>query len=130
MSKKRSIRGKSNPAMILRQPCKYFLKGTCTRSPCVSWSPPECQFYKTEPGCKAGNKCPFPHHQVDEEPNKKPTKSYHSHKRRESEDKSAVAIVKTVPTLVCVSQDAESLESQRGAQSRGNPMQKVLGPIR
>ena len=32
--KKRSIRGKSNHCAILRQPCRYYLKGTCTRSPC------------------------------------------------------------------------------------------------
>ena len=33
-------------------------------------------------------------------------------------------------TMGCVSQDSEALVSQRGKQSRGNPMQKVLGPIR
>ena len=50
MSKKRSIQGKSNHGAILRQPCRYYLKGTCTRSPCEYWHPPECQFYKTEAG--------------------------------------------------------------------------------
>ena len=40
MSRMKSVRGKSNPGMILRQPCKYFLKGTCTRSPCECWNPP------------------------------------------------------------------------------------------
>ena len=34
-------------------------------------------------------------------------------------------VVETVPQLGCVSQDSESLESQRGTQSRRNPMQKV-----
>ena len=47
--------------MILRQPCRYDLKGTCTRSPCEYWHPPDCQFYKTESGCKAGDKCRLPH---------------------------------------------------------------------
>ena len=28
-----------------RPPCKYFLKGICTRSPCEYWHPPECQFF-------------------------------------------------------------------------------------
>ena len=42
MSRKRSIRNGSNHGMILRQPCKYFLKGTCTISPCEYWHPPEC----------------------------------------------------------------------------------------
>ena len=72
----------------------------------------------------------FPHHQVDEQPHKKPKKGYYSHKRRESDDKNGVAIVKIVPQLGCVSQDADALVSQRGKQSRGNPMQKVLGSIR
>ena len=33
VSRKRSMRGKSNPGIFLRQPCRYYLKGTCTRSP-------------------------------------------------------------------------------------------------
>ena len=53
-----------------------------------------------------------------------------SQERRESDDKNAVAIVKSVSQLGCVSQDSEALVSQRGEQSRGNPMQKVLGSIR
>ena len=96
MSRKRSFSGRSNFGMVLRQPCRHFLKGICTRSPCEYWHPPECQFYKTESGCKEGDKCLFPHHKVDEQPNKKP-KKYHSHKRRESDDKNAVAVVKFVP---------------------------------
>ena len=103
-----------------------YLKGTCTRSPCESWHPPECQFYKTGTGCKAGDKCLFPHHKVDEQPNKKPKQGHYSHKRRESDDKNDVAIVKIVPQLGCVSQDSEALVSQSG-KSRGNPMQKSLG---
>ena len=50
-------------------------------------------------------------------------------KRRESDDKNAVA-VKSVSQLGCVSQDSEALVSQGGKQSRGNPMQEVLGSIR
>ena len=41
-----------------------------------------------------------------------------------------MAIVEIVSQMGCVSQDSESLDSQRGKQTRGNPMQKVLGPIR
>ena len=70
------------------------MKGTCTRSTCEYWHLPECQFYKKDTECKAGDKCLFPHHEVDEQPNKKPNKGHYSHKRRESEDKNAVAIVK------------------------------------
>ena len=59
---------------------------------------------------------------------KKTKKSDHSHKRRESDDKNAVAVVKTVPQLGCVSQDSGAHVSQ-GRKSLGNPMQKVLEPI-
>ena len=128
MSRKRNIRGKSKHGAILRQPCRCSLRGTCTRTPCEYWHPPECQFYKNETGCKAGDKCLFPHYKVGEQPNKKQKKSYFP-KRRESDDKNAVSIVRTVPQLGCVSQDSETVDSQRGKESRGNPMLKVLGPI-
>ena len=124
VSKKRSIQGKSNHGSILRQLCRCYLKGTCTRSPCDFWHPPECQFYKTETGCKARDNPLFPHHKVDEQPNKKPKKVYYSHKRRESDDNNAVAIVKIVPQLGCVSQDSDALVSQRGKQLRGNRCKK------
>ena len=107
VSRKRSIRGKSNHGAILRQPCRYYLKVTCTRSPCEYWHPPECQFYKTQTGCKAGDKCLFPHHKVDEQPNKRPKNGYYSHKRRESDDKNAKCVVNFVPQLGCVSQDSK-----------------------
>ena len=117
MWRKRSIRGKSNHCAILRQPCRDHLKGTCTRSPCEYWHPPECQFFtQQKTGCKAGDKCLFPHHEVDEQPNKKPKNGYCSHKRTESEDKNAVAVVKIVPQLGCVSQDSDVLVSQSGKQ--------------
>ena len=31
VSRKRGIRGKSSPGIILRQPCRSYLKGTCTK---------------------------------------------------------------------------------------------------
>ena len=49
-------------------------------------------------------------------------------KRRESDDKNAVASVKSVSQLSCVSQDSDALVSQ-GGKSRRNPMQKVLNAI-
>ena len=49
-------------------------------------------------------------------------------KRRESDDKNAVAIVKSVSQLGCVSQDSDAVVSQC-RKSRGSPMQKVLEPI-
>ena len=51
-SRKRSIRGRSQTGKILRQQCRYYLTGTCTRSPCEYWRPPECQFCKKERDAK------------------------------------------------------------------------------
>ena len=65
----------------------------------------------------------FLHYKVDEQPNKKLNKG-HFPKRRESEDKGVVAIVKSVSQWGCVSQDTDALVSQ-GRKSRGNPLQKV-----
>ena len=118
----------SNHRCILRQPYRYYLRGTCTRTPCEYLHPPECQFYKNETSCNAGDKCLFPHHEVDEQPKKKPKKSGHSPKRKESDDKNAVAIVKSISQLGCVSQDSDAPVSQ-GRKSRWNPRQKVLEPI-
>ena len=67
VSRKGSIRGQRNHGSILRQSCRCYLKGTCTRTSCEYWHPPECQFYKNETGCKAGDKCLFPHYNVDEQ---------------------------------------------------------------
>ena len=124
-SEAKSIRG-----AILRQPCRYYLKGTCTRSPCEYWHPPECQFYKKETGCKSGDKCCFRITRLMNNQIQGRRKATSSQKKRERDDKNVVAIVKIVPQLGCVSQDSESLDSQRDRQSQGNPMQKVLGPIR
>ena len=103
-------RCKSNHGSILRQPCRYYLRGTCTRTPCEYWHPRQCQFKKSETGCKAGDKCPFPHYKVDEQPNEKPKKS-DVPRRRESDNKNAEAFVKRVSQLGCVSQDSDALVS-------------------
>ena len=115
VSRKRSIRGKSNHGSFLQQPCRYYLKGTCTRTSCEYWPLPECQFFKNETGCKAGDTCLFPHYKIDEQ--NKRLKKGHFPKRRESDDKNAVAIVKSVSQLGCVSQDSDALVSE-GRKSR------------
>ena len=44
---------------------------------------PNVYSVKNESGCKAGDKCLFPHHKVDEQPNKMPmTSCYSSQKKR------------------------------------------------
>ena len=118
VSKKRSIQGKSNHGAILRQPCSYILKGTCTRSPCEYWHPPECQFYKTETGMQSRriSVCSRIIRLMNKQ-TKSPNKGYYSHKRRDSDDKNAVAIVKIVPQFGCVSQDSDALVSH-GRKSR------------
>ena len=109
-SRKENLRGWSPSGKFDRQPCKNFLKGICTKSPCDSWHPPECQFYKSESGCKFGDKCSFPHRKVEEQP---------------EGGKSAPATVKDVRQLGCVFQDTEPPESLSISEEH-----KVLGPIR
>ena len=116
-SRKKNLKSRSPSAKINRQLCKGFLKGICTKLPCDSWHPPECQFHKSESGCKFGNKCSFPHRNVEEQPNKKP---------KEGGDKNAVAILKDVRQLGCVFQDTEPPESS-SILRKGT---KILGPIR
>ena len=56
-SRTRSPRGRSPGGKMARLPCKDYLKGTCTTPFCEKWNPPECLFYKSEKGCKFGEKC-------------------------------------------------------------------------
>ena len=49
------------------------------------WHPPGCLFYKSESGCRFGEKCSYAHRQVDEQPSKRSKKN---------DDKSAVAMLK------------------------------------
>ena len=84
-SRKKNLRGRSPSGRFARQPCRDFLKGICTKSPCDYWHPPESQFYKSEPGCKFCDKCSLAHRQVEGQPSKKPTTDG---------DRSAVTILK------------------------------------
>ena len=67
----RSLRGRRQSGKSNRQPCEYSLKGTRTELPCEYWHPPECQFQKSESGCKFGAECSFPSWNVEEQPNKR-----------------------------------------------------------
>ena len=117
---------------ILRQPGRYYLKGTCTRTSCEYWHPPECQFFffkkKKKRVCKAGDKCLFPHYKVDEQPNKKAEEGATSKKKETGKTRMLCLFVKSVSQLGCVSQDSDALESQGTKESRRNPMQKVFEP--
>ena len=81
--------------------------------------------------CKAGDKCLFPHHELTNNQTKSRRKRpFLSPPQKESDDRNAAAIVKIVSQMGCVSHDSELLDSQRGKQAGGNPMEEVLGPIR
>ena len=105
MSRKRSIRGKN-------------LKGTCTRSPCECWHFPSVNFTKQERAVKPGiSVC---------------SRIIRLTNNRTKSRKTANISpkdVKIVSQMGCVSQDLELLDSQRGKQARGNPMQKVLEQV-
>ena len=74
-SRTRSPRGKSPSRRMSRWPCKDYLKGTCTTPFCGKRPPPECLFYKSENGCRFGEKCSYAHRQVDEQPSKRSQKN-------------------------------------------------------
>ena len=101
---KRNVRGRSQSGKFNRQPCKYFLKGTCTNSPCEYWHLPECQFYKSQLVCKFGEKCSFAHRQVEGQPNKKSKKDG---------DKSAVAFWKMYDSWVAYIRTQKQVSGKR-----------------
>ena len=116
-SRTRSPRGRSPSGKMARLPCKDYIKGTWTTSFCEKWHPPECLFYKSERGCRFGEKCSYAHRQVDEQPSKKSKKNG---------DKSAVAFLKNTRQLGCVCQDMEPPTSSSILRKSSN----ILKPIR
>ena len=72
--------------------------------------------FETKTGCKEGDTCLFPYHKFDEEQNER-LKRGHFPKRRESEDKGVVAIVKSVSQLGCVSEDSNAIRKVRFTKS-------------
>ena len=101
-SRSKSPGGKSPTGKMARLPCKDHLKGPCTNSFCEKWHLPECLFYKSENGCRFGEKCSYAHRQVDEQPSKRSKKNG---------DESAVAMLKITRHLGCVCQDMEPPKS-------------------
>ena len=113
----KSPRGRSPSWKVARLPCKDYLKGTCRTAFCEKWHPPDCLFYKSENGCKLGDKCSYAHRQVDEQPSKKSKKNG---------DKSAVAMLKSTRQLGCVFEDMEPPKSSSILRKSSN----ILKPIR
>ena len=91
MSMKRSIRGKSNHGSILRQPCRYYLKGTCTQTSCEYWHPRECQMKRV---VRLDTSVCSHITRLSMNNQTKGRRKSNFPKRRESDDKNAVAIVK------------------------------------
>ena len=72
---------------------------------------------KLYPDVSSGAECSFPHWKVEEQPNQTP---------KQGDDKSAVAVVKSVRQLSCVSQDTEPPDSATISRKGTN----VLEPFR
>ena len=124
-SRKRSVRGRSQTGRILRQPCRYHLKGTCTRSLCEYWHPPECQFCQTESGCKAGDKRLFPYYKAEEQPSNNRKWAFNP-QNGQSDDKGAVAILKTVPQLGCLAR-LRAIRTSKEREVSGKPEAQSFG---
>ena len=116
-SRTRSPRGRSPSERMARLPCKDYLKGTCTNPFCEKWHTPGCLFYKSENGCRLGEKCSYAHRQVDEQPSKR---------SKNNGDKSAVALLKIARQLCCVFQGVEPPKSSSILRKSSN----ILKPIR
>ena len=116
-SRTRSPRGRSPSGKMARLPCKDYFKGTCTTPFCEKWHPPECLFYKSEIGCRFGEKCSYAHRHVDEQPSKRSKKNG---------DKSAVAMLKSTRQLGCVFQVMEPPKSSSILRKSSN----ILKPVR
>ena len=101
-SRTRSLRGRSPSGRMSRWPCNDYLKGTCTISFCSKWHPPECLFYKSENGCRFGEKCFM-----------RIARLMNSQAKglQRMVTKSAVAMLKITRQLGCVSQDMEPPKS-------------------
>ena len=115
-SRTRSPGGRSPSGKMARLPCKDYLKGTCTTPFCEIWHPPECLFYKSEKGCRFGEKCSYPHRQVDEQPCKK---------FKKNGDKSAVAMLKNTRQLGCVFPDMEPPKSSSILRKSSNILKRI-----
>ena len=84
-SRTRSPRGRSPSGKWLDCRARITAKELAANSLCEKWHPPVCLFYKSEKGCRFGEKCSYLHRQVEEQPSKRSKKNG---------DKSAVAILK------------------------------------
>ena len=116
-SKGSAPRGSTPSGRERQKAYRHYLRGNCTTPSCGYWHPPECQNYKTESGCKVGDKCLFRHAEGDSQPSQKPKKSG---------GKCSVAILKNSKQFGCVFHNVEAPKSK----SILRKCTKFLGPKR
>ena len=112
-SRKRNVRGRSQTGRILRQPCRYYLKGTFTSSP--------------ESGCNAGDKCLFPHYKGEEQPSKKPQKELSHSKRKERRQRCCIDCENCNTVGLRLARLRAITTSKKAWGTGGHPMQKSFG---
>ena len=122
-SRKRSVRGRSQTGRILRQPCRYYLKGTCSRSPCEYWHPPESQCCKTE----SVRQCLFPDHKVDEQPNQKPKKRDHSPKKKRKRRQGCCSFCENCTTVGLCLARVRAIRTSEKREVSGKPEANSFG---
>ena len=119
---------------MARLPCKDYLKGTCTTPFCEKWHPPECLFYKSEKGCRFGEKCSYAHRQVDEQPSKRSKKNGHKSavallKRNEQHQRTGRSVLdaylSSTRKLGCVFQDMEPPKSSSILRKSSNTRKPI-----
>ena len=74
-SKSSSSKGESSSGIGGKIPCRNFLRRKFTKPSCNFGHPSVCLDYKSDKGCKYGDKCRFRHVEVDVQPSKKSKKS-------------------------------------------------------
>ena len=116
VSREKMPEGRSQSEKFNRPLSKYFLKSFCTKSLGECWHFPECQFYRTKSDVSSALNAHFPIGRL---------KSNQTTSRKKGDDKSAVAIVKNVRQLSCVSQDTEPPDFATISRK----VTRVLGPI-
>ena len=121
VSRKRSIRGRSNHGSILGQPCRYYLKGTCTRSLCEYWHRLSANFTKRKRRVKPVTNVCFRIMRLMN--NQTKAKGYSSQKEEKATTKMRWLLWKVFHNWIVYHKiQMHSL----GRKSRGNPTQKVL----
>ena len=108
-----------------QRPCKNYLKkGNCTNPSCHHW-PPVCQNYKSESGCKFGEKCVFRHTELDSQPCKKSKKSCGKGSVASLKKSNTCGLTEQPKSKSILRKSTKSLESSRTVR---NPPSRLGSP--